>query len=104
MFTQMAARASRVAGSVGIFLASLLACLAWVGWGVWAGWTENVHLLPTSILTWTTWILVVLVQNSQTRHEDALQAKLDELIRATDKADNRLIGAEQPPPRESGAS
>ena len=97
-FARLAMQASVVAGSVWMFLGSLLAFVAWLLWGMVAGWTENIHLWPTSVLTWWTWGLVVLVQHSQTRQEDALQRKLDQVIKALDKADNRFIGMEKQPP------
>jgi low affinity Fe/Cu permease len=50
------------------------------------------------LLTWTTWILVILIQHTQTHQETALQTKVDELIKAIDAADNRLIGLEKQPP------
>jgi low affinity Fe/Cu permease len=97
-FACLAMRASVVAGSAGMFLGSLLCFALWLVWGQIGGWTETVHLWPTSLLTWFTWILVVLVQHSQTRQEAAIQAKLDELIYAVDKADNQKIGLEKQPP------
>ena len=103
MFPRLAAWAARLAGSSWMFLGSLLAFLLWLLWGARVGWAETVHLWPTSLLTWFTWELLVLVQHSQTRQEAAIQTKLDELIRAIDKADNRLIGVEKPStsPQES---
>lgn len=98
-FARLATQASVVAGSVWMFGGSLLAFVAWLAWGMAAGWAEQVHLFPTSFLTWLTWGLVVLIQNSQTRQEEALQRKLDELVRVTDAADNRLIGLEKQPPK-----
>ena len=97
-FARFAFQASCVAGSVWMFLGSLLAFVIWLLWGILAGWTEDIHLWPTSLLTWTTWGLVVLVQHTQTRQETAMQAKLDAIIKALDKARNRLIGLEKQPP------
>jgi low affinity Fe/Cu permease len=97
-FYRLATGASMAAGSAWMFLGSLVACAVWVLVGPLFHWGELWHLIPTSILTWTTWLLVVLIQNTQTRQEEALQKKLDELIRAVDKADNRLIGLEKQPP------
>jgi low affinity Fe/Cu permease len=96
-FSVFAAQASLVAGSSWLFLGSLLAFGGWLVWGYGAGWSADIHLWPTSVLTWFTWILVVLVQHGQTRQETALQRKLDEVIKALDKADNRLIGLEKQP-------
>lgn len=100
-FARLATQASVVAGSAGMFLGSLVAFVLWLLVGTVLGWPASVHDWPTSVLTWFTWILVVLIQNSQTRQENALQRKLDEMIKATDAADNRLIGLEKQPPGES---
>lgn len=101
-FARLATQASLVAGSAWMFLWSLVAFVTWLIVGMWMGWTEEVHLFPTSLLTWFTWGLVVLIQNSQTRQENALQRKLDEIVRVTEAADNRLIGLEKQPPGGSG--
>lgn len=100
-FYRFAAVSSQVAGSAWMFVGSLAAFGLWLVVGPFLHWDEMWHLFPTSLLTWTTWFLVVLIQNAQQTHEVALQRKMDELIRAIDKADNRLIGLEkQPPPVE----
>lgn len=101
-FARLAEQASLLAGSSWMFLGSLLACGLWLGWGMMAGWTETIHLWPTSVLTWLTWLLVVLIQHSQTRQETAMQRKLDAMIYALDKADNKLIGLEKRPPDAGG--
>jgi low affinity Fe/Cu permease len=97
-FAWLACIASLVAGSAWMFLGLILAFVAWLGWGAVAGWTEMIHLWPISLLTWFTQVTIVLVQHTQTRQEEAMQRKLDALIYAVDKADNRLIGLEKQPP------
>jgi low affinity Fe/Cu permease len=97
-FYRLAEAASCAAGSAWMFLGSLLACVLWLVAGQALHWSEPVHLWPTSLLTWLTWILVVLIQHTQTHQEQALHKKLDELIKAIDTADNRLIGLEKHPP------
>src|SRR4030095_13961693 len=97
-FYRLAETASLWAGSAWMFLGSVLAFALWLVLGQLAHWSDAVHLWPTSILTWLTWGLVVLIQHTQTHQEQALQRKVDELIKALDKADNRLIGLEKQPP------
>jgi low affinity Fe/Cu permease len=97
-FARLAVHASVAAGSAWMLLSVVLAFVAWLGWGGVAGWTEMLHLWPISLLTWFTQVTIILVQHTQTRQEEAIQQKLDELIRAVDKADNRLIGLEKQPP------
>jgi low affinity Fe/Cu permease len=41
-----------------------------------------------------TFLMVFLIQNSQNRDAAAMQAKLDELLRAVDKAREKFIGIE----------
>lgn len=98
LFHRMARQASLCAGSSWIFGGSLLAFVLWLVLGPLVHWNELFHLWPTSLLTWLTWILVVLVQHEQVNQEAALQAKLDGLIKAIEAADNRLIGLEKQPP------
>jgi low affinity Fe/Cu permease len=97
-FYRLAEVASVAAGSAWMFLGSLLAFLLWLAIGHLTRWPEPVHLWPTSLLTWWTWQLLILVQHTQTHQEQALQKKLDALIQAIDKADNRMIGLEKQPP------
>jgi low affinity Fe/Cu permease len=100
-FYHLAQTASAALGSAWMFVGSGLACALWILVGCLLGWPDAVHLWPTSILTWTTWIAALAIQNTQLVQEAALQKKLDNLIAAIDKADNRLIGIEkQPPARE----
>jgi low affinity Fe/Cu permease len=44
--------------------------------------------------TIVTFLMVFLIQNSQNRDAAAMQAKLDELLRAVDKAREQFIGIE----------
>ncbi len=50
--------------------------------------------------TLVTFLMVFLIQNSQNRDAAAMQAKLDEIIRASSQARNRLIDIEHPTERE----
>uniref|UniRef100_UPI001577646A low affinity iron permease family protein n=1 Tax=Sphingomonas bacterium TaxID=1895847 RepID=UPI001577646A len=47
-----------------------------------------------------TFLMVFLIQNSQNRDAAAMQAKLDELIRAIDDARGQFIGIEHKTDRE----
>jgi low affinity Fe/Cu permease len=102
-FYRLAETASAWAGSAWMFLGSVVAFGIWVALGPLLAWGSLWHLIPTSLLTWTTWALVILIQHTQTHQERALQQKVDELIKALDNADNRLIGLEKQPPGEEPA-
>ena len=97
-FHRVAEQTSSALGSSWMFIASLVMCGIWIAVGPVFRWGELWHLIPTSILTWTTWVAALAIQHTQLLQEAALQRKLDEVIRAMDKADNRLIGIEKEPP------
>lgn len=74
--------------------------LAWtiiVVWGISGpifGWSDTWQLVINTGTTIVTFLMVFLIQNAQNRDASAIQAKLDELIRALDGARNEFIGIE----------
>ena len=52
------------------------------------------HLVSNPGTTIVTFLMVFLIQNSQNRDGAAMQAKLDELLRAVDQAREQFIGIE----------
>lgn len=104
MFHRLAHTASLAAGAVWLFVASLAAFLVWGILGPVLGWSELWHLLPTSLLTWLTWIILVLVQHAQITQERAMQSKLDALICALPQASNTLVGLEEQAPATVAAT
>ena len=77
------------------FTFALSAC--W--WSVWAAtgpvfhYSDTWQLVINTGTTIVTFLMVFLIQNTQNRDGAAIQAKLDELIRAS-AAQNRFIGIE----------
>jgi low affinity Fe/Cu permease len=73
-----------------------LACtLVALGSGFAFGFSETWWLwLDRAVYILTLWIAIV-VQGAQDRETAAIHRKLDELIRAVDKADDRLQGIER---------
>lgn len=89
--------ANRIAGFIGNPLAFALAVAAVVVWGLTGplfGYSDTWQLVINTSTTIVTFLIVFLIQNSQNRDAAAIQAKLDELIRATTDARNRFIGIE----------
>jgi low affinity Fe/Cu permease len=97
-FHRLAGISSAALGSAWMFLLSVVAFGGWLLVGCLLGWSDAIHLWPTSILTWLTWGAALAIQHTQMVQEAALQRKLDTLIQAIDKADNKLIGIERQPP------
>ena len=58
------------------------------------GFSDTWQLVINTSTTIITFLMVFLIQNTQNRDNGALQAKLDELIRAMVDADNKFIGIE----------
>ncbi len=89
--------ASRVAAAAGRPWAFALALGIVVGWGFSGplfGWSDTWQLVINTGTTIVTFLMVFLIQNAQNRDAAAIQAKLDEVIRAIDGARNEFIGIE----------
>jgi low affinity Fe/Cu permease len=74
--------------------------LAWGLSGPMFGYSDTWQLVINTGTTIVTFLMVFLIQNTQNRDGAALQAKLDELIRATREAHNTLIALERRPEEE----
>jgi low affinity Fe/Cu permease len=97
-FSAFAQKASEIFGSVWAFVTTVVLIALWTVGGFFLGFTDTYQLIINTVSTLTTSIFVVLIQHTQMRQEAAMNKKLDELIRAIDKADNRLIAIEKQPP------
>ena len=59
------------------------------------GYSETWQLVINTATTIITFLMVFVLQNTQDRDGEAVQAKLDELIYAVKGADNRFVQAEK---------
>jgi len=94
VFDRFAGLVTRMAGSPYAFSAAVLVVLAWACSGPLFGFSETWQLVINTGTTIVTFLMVFLIQNTQNRDAAAMQAKLDELIRATEKARGQFIGIE----------
>jgi low affinity Fe/Cu permease len=95
--TRFAAFATRVAswaGQPAAFVAALSTIVLWLVSGPVFHWSDTWQLVVNTATTIVTFLMVFLIQNSQNRDAAAMQAKLDELIRAVKSARNEFIGIE----------
>ena len=89
--------ASKVAAATGRPIAFILAVSTIIVWGVSGplfNWSDTWQLVINTGTTIVTFLMVFLIQNAQNRDGCAIQAKLDELIRAVGHARNEFIGIE----------
>jgi len=66
----------------------------WAATGPIFNYSDTWQLVVNTGTTIVTFLMVFLIQNSQNRDAAAMQAKLDELLRAVDKAREQFIGIE----------
>lgn len=97
MFDRFACAVAHYSGRPLVFLAAVLSVLAWGGTGPLFGYSETWQLVINTATTIVTFLMVFLIQATQNRDGAALQAKLDELIRAIGSANNQFIELDRKP-------
>jgi low affinity Fe/Cu permease len=96
-FTHFASLTARASGRPATFVLSCVVIVVWAVTGPLFHYSDTWQLIINTGTTIITFLMVFLIQNTQNRDGAALQAKLDELIRAHHEARNSYMGIEKLP-------
>ena len=94
VFTWFAGRVASLVGQPASFVLAFAVVIVWGVTGPLFGFSDTWQLVINTGTTIVTFLIVFLIQNSQNRDAAAMQAKLDELLRAQDNARPQFIGIE----------
>jgi low affinity Fe/Cu permease len=93
-FRTYANKAADHVGSPGIFIAAVVGVVAWGVTGPIFHYSDTWPLVINTCTSVITFLMVFLIQNTQNRDAQAMQLKLNELIRAVSTARNMMVDLE----------
>ena len=94
LFDRAAQWTAKQSGHAHTFALAIIVVIVWAVSGPLFGFSDTWQLVINTGTTIVTFLMVFLIQNTQNRDTEALQLKLDELIRVSEQARNRLINLE----------
>ena len=82
------------AGTTPAFIVAVTLIVVWLVCGPWCQWSDTWQLVINTGTSIVTFLMVFLIQATQSRDTRALHLKLDELIYAVGRARNEMIDIE----------
>ena len=90
-FSHMAAKVALGSGRASCFVAASVICACWLIGGPFVHWSDSWQLVINTVSSVITFLMVFVIQGSQTRDTDILNAKLNEIIRSLPNARNEFL-------------
>lgn len=99
-FRVFSERVAELAGSPVAFFGAVMLFVVWAATGPYFNWSDTHHKVLDLVVAITPFWMVFVLQATQNRDSDIVEAKLDELLKAIDKAKEDLVGIQREPEKE----
>lgn len=94
LFTRFAKATAYYTGRPHVFIGAVAVIVIWAVSGPIFGFSDTWQLVINTGTTIITFLMVFLIQNTQNRDTEALQLKLDEIVRSLKGARNQVLDIE----------